>query len=224
MAEYYTREEIIEMTQSYLGTKVGTDNKRFPPDACMDAWMRQVHGWQPWLPADMQDSFTERPFFPVFALDAIAQDYVINLDSTCARVISIDMPGLTDQHIEIYGLDRGMGVGDHNAYVDRCQRLRRTNMGIRLFCKVGKRILTYPRLTPSTFPYVEVIARVYVDEPTVTVPLRIPKIAVPFHLSGAAVGGKWGDLRESAANAMLSEFNSNLKTVFSIKEAEKQRA
>jgi hypothetical protein len=221
MNEYYTKDEWVEMLQSYLGTKVGTDNKRFPPDACMDAIMRQINGWQPWLPADFQDTYTQYLFRSGFSFSSSAHDYVLELDSTCARLMGINLIGTTEQHFELYGLDRGEGSGDYNAYVDRCQRLRRTNMGIRLFCKIGKRIHTFPTLTDNLAADVNI--RVYAKEPTQGyLPLYIPRLAVPFHISGAAASGKWGDLRAQEAVALLSEFNENLKTVFSIKQVEQQ--
>ena len=56
---YYTKAELIAMLQAKLGTHIGTDNKRFSPDLCDSTLKQTVRSWQPLLPTDFQNNYTE---------------------------------------------------------------------------------------------------------------------------------------------------------------------
>jgi hypothetical protein len=187
MAQYYTAGELEEMLQVKLGTKTGLDNKKFPPDACLAALMRAMHGWSHLMPAALQDSATE-VVITVATWPAGIASYT--LPSDCARLVGIDLPASTDKFIEMYGLgkvnDQGRAL-NINAYVERRQTMRRLNCGVVLFCKQGSILTMYP--TPTVSLAVSLTYRAYIAEPTdSSSPLTIPKSMVPFMLSGAICG------------------------------------
>ena len=229
MTEYYTYEEWVAMVQAKLGVQVSPTNERFPSATCIGNVMRQVHQWQPVLPGKFQDSETETTWQSVFSngissIDTSIVKTSVDLPAKCAVVTDVNLPGETEQFIELYGFENiPSNVGDYAAYVERCQTLTRLNCGVRLLCKRGKRIVTYPTMTSAeaAATVMEVGMRVYIEEPTAGALLKVPKIAVPFHIAGAAADGKWPDLRAGESQALQAEFLTALKTVFGLEDRQK---
>jgi hypothetical protein len=235
MAEYYTRDEWVEMIQAKMGTQVLPTNPRFPTAICVGNVIRQIHQWQPWLPGEFQDSVTEILWtgVPTAVTELVGPlrsitRYRFTLPASCARVLDVNVAGQTDQYVELYGFD-GLrnNLGGTAEYDERCQTLSRTKVGVRLFCKRGKDVFTYPALSTQELNtmMVEVGMRTYIDSPTASGSMiTIPKVAVPFHLSGAAADGKWPDFRAGEAQALQAEFLNTLKAIFGVEDRAKAQA
>jgi hypothetical protein len=220
MAQFYTKSELCEMLQGYLGVKLGTDNKRFGYDRCWQAIAAAIEQWIPWLPADMQSNSTERTkYAEIWVGNGSSSCRIHPLPAEVSRLLSV-RPLTGEVHVELYGLDPGdpNGCGDKRAFDDRCAWLRRTS-GMRLFCLVGKTLQTYP--TPTADFTFDLTYRAYLDEPSSDdTPVQVEKNAVPFLMSAASFSGKLGDLRVQEALALQGEFITTLKTVFGIKDRE----
>ena len=213
---YYTKAEWIEMLQAKLGTQIGTDNKRFTPDLCDSALRQAMRPWQPLLPTDFQDNYTE--YYCInqpWTADTGQKD----LDGDVARFIGVDFPGYT---VELYGIGRkGM---DYNAWVaNKNSRSNLANARVFLVCYSGKRLMIWPY--PTTSLTFHTLARHYPTWPTkMAEVVRVPEITIPFHLAQAASLGKWGDLRGTEAVALQTEALTVLKSVFAVQDREAEQS
>jgi hypothetical protein len=214
---YYTEDEWIQMLQAKLGTYIGTDNKRFSPDRCDAALRQTIRMWQPLMPVDFQDNYTE---FYDTAQVWNSGDTTFNLRSNVARLVGVDIPGYT---VELYGVGReGM---DYNAWVDN-KNSRSDNLAnarVFLVCYSGKRLMIAP--TPASNLPFNVLVRYYPAWPgNTTETIYVPETTIPFHLAQAASLGKWGDLRPAEAQALQNESLTLLKSVFSIQDREAEQS
>lgn len=213
---YYTKAELIAILQAKLGTHIGTDNKRFSPDLCDSALRQAIRSWQPLLPTDFQDNYTE---FYDTAQTWPANEATFNLRGNTARLLGVDIPGYT---VELYGIGRkGM---DYNAWVDnKNSRPNLVNGRVFLVCYSGKRLMIAP--TPTVALPFNVLVRYYPDWPGEPAGIvYVPETTIPFHVSQAASIGKWGDLRGTEAVALQTEALQTLRSVYAIQDREAEQS
>lgn len=214
MARYYTATEAVELTQAFLGTVVGSSNRRFPPDVVLNALMEAAHSVLPLLPDAFHDEYTHNVSVNRQYLTSAAG--VILLGNDVARFRGFE-PHIQGVHVEMYGTTPDRTYQD---FVDRKLHLTRTNAGTLLVCLQGNRLLLHPAPT-ANFLY-DVSYIIYTPEPSsMSGSFYVPKVAFELVKVKAAMAGKWGDLRAGEGQAILQTYMALLQTALGIDDKER---